>query len=238
LPQLELINPNCVAAINSLSDCARYDCNYFDKFVQHVDDSTLNYKKADDSIKYRYIKHILVQNDLDYDKNKIELIKHFIDDNLNSKSGKTFTLSSELNLFVNASKIIVVKSKQEPIYDVMRITTEGIYEFNDKIFSITKAEIIPERFPQDSENYAFVELDNINFTLRTRRDGDIISPIGLNGHQKLKKYLNEKKIPSYIKDSLILLCNDNEVFWVAGVGLSDKIKVRNNVTHVLRISEK
>ena len=39
-----------------------------------------------------------------------------------------------------------------------------------------------------------------NITLRYRKDGDVIKPLGLNGTQKLKKYLISKHVPNYIKD--------------------------------------
>ena len=37
------------------------------------------------------------------------------------------------------------------------------------------------------------------------------------------------------RDDLILLCDENEVLWVAGVGLSDKIKVKELSSHNLEI---
>ena len=55
--------------------------------------------------------------------------------------------------------------------------------------------------------------------------------------EKLKKYLNEKKIPQHEKDKLVLLCSDSEVLWVAGIGLSDKIKVVDKPTHVIKLKE-
>ena len=47
----------------------------------------------------------------------------------------------------------------------------------------------------------------------------------MKGKMKLKKYLISKKIPQEKRDKLLLLARDNEVFWVIGVGLSDKLKV-------------
>ena len=86
------------------------------------------------------------------------------------------------------------------------------------------------------ETIAFVDLSKYNnLTLRTRKDGDIISPLGLKGTMKLKKYLIDKKIPQHKRDKLLLLCKDDEVLWVAGVGLSDKIKTITNPTHKLSV---
>ncbi len=113
------------------------------------------------------------------------------------------------------------------------------YSFGNYLFSIEKCDSQPAKFPEDRECIAYVNLDNINFTLRTRRDGDVIFPLGAGGKQKLKKYLNEKKIPSHLKEDIVLLCRDNEVLWVAGYGISDKLKVVDKkVTHVLKLRKK
>ena len=48
----------------------------------------------------------------------------------------------------------------------------------------------------------------------------------------LKKYFNSKKIPNYKKDSIPLLCRENEIFWVIGYGISEKIKVENKPSYV------
>ena len=73
--------------------------------------------------------------------------------------------------------------------------------------------------------------------LRTRKDGDIIQPLGTQGTMKLKKYLMSKKIAQHKRDELILLCDENEVLWVAGIGLSEKIKTTKTSTHKLQIRE-
>ena len=60
----------------------------------------------------------------------------------------------------------------------------------------------------------------------------------MHGSQKLKKYLNEKKIPEFEKDKILLLCQGNEVLWVSGYGISEKIKVTDTPTHVIYIEER
>jgi hypothetical protein len=55
---------------------------------------------------------------------------------------------------------------------------------------------------------------------------------------KLKKYFNSKGVQRHKRDSLPLLCKDNEVLWASGVGLNDKISVKEHPTHVLEINVK
>ena len=92
-------------------------------------------------------------------------------------------------------------------------------------------------FPESTSKFAYVDFSRVKFplTLRTRRDGDVISPFGMTGSMKLKKYLNAKGVPRHSRDNLLLLCSDNEVLWVVGVGLSNKISVKDKPTHVIEV---
>ena len=74
----------------------------------------------------------------------------------------------------------------------------------------------------------------MDYVLRFRKDGDIFSPLGtvqnsLDDKQKkqpkLKDYFINKKIPQNLRSKIPLLCHKNEVFWVTGVQISDKIKL-------------
>ena len=87
---------------------------------------------------------------------------------------------------------------------------------------------------------AYVDLNGIDFplTFRNRMDGDYIYPLGAAGKQKIKKYLNNRKIPQHEKDNLLFLCSGQEVLWAAGLGISDKIKVTKQPTHLLMLIKK
>lgn len=60
--------------------------------------------------------------------------------------------------------------------------------------------------------------------LRTRREGDFFTKFG-GGTKKLKDFLIDKKIPRAKRDELILGVKDSEVFFIAGLEISDKIKL-------------
>lgn len=239
LPKLEKINPEAISAINSLSELAEEDSEYLDDIAKSIGTHTLNYAKAVPVIKRRYIKTLLIKNKLDYDRAKIELIQNFIDANIDSKAGKVMSLSDDLQLFVNIGTIKVIQKSNAKIDDIIDIKNQGFYDFGNKVFVIIACKDLPDEFPEDSRNFAYIQIDKIDFKLRTRRNGDIFAPIGLNGkHQKLKKYLNEKKVPQHEKDSLLFLCDEQEILWAPGLGLSDKIKVKTNVTHIIKLYER
>ena len=59
----------------------------------------------------------------------------------------------------------------------------------------------------------------------------------MNGTQKLKKYLNSKKIKAHKRDTLLFLCQNSEILWAIGYGLSEKIKVVTKPNYVLSLEK-
>lgn len=183
----------------------------------------------------------LVQN-LDYDSKKVEDILEFITQNANSKSGSRYSLTNDLWLFVNAKEIyLITQTKADENLNEINILNEGEYPIpsTGKAFSLKKYEGGSlKTFPDENALIAYVNLPSLgSLTVRTRRDGDFIAPFGMSGSMKLKKYLNSKGVSQHQKDSIILLCNGSEVLWVAGVGLSNKLKVVNTPSHVLELKK-
>ena len=215
IPLMQEINPNVIKAVNSLSEIASED-------------------RTSANVEKYQIRNLLKENNLDYDRNTIERIEKFINENKNSKSGKKLSLTNNLWLYTSATKTEIITKTKKTDTEIL-INKEGEYQFENFIFSIKPYNKTVLEFPQDNTCKAFVRLDTINFTLRHRKSGDIITPLGSNHKQKLKKYLNEKKIPQHKKDSLIFLCNGNEILWAAGLGLNNKIKVIEKPTHIIEL---
>jgi tRNA(Ile)-lysidine synthetase-like protein len=106
--------------------------------------------------------------------------------------------------------------------------------FAEKEFTIESA---AEYCQTNSESDVYVDLSRFSdLYIRTRRDGDVIQSLGSNGRMKLKKYFMSKKIPQYERDGIILLTDGIEILWVAGVGMSEKIKVKDKPTHRLTVT--
>lgn len=65
--------------------------------------------------------------------------------------------------------------------------------------------------------------------LRTRRTGDFIAPLGMNGRSKsLSDYLTDRKLPYPLRDRMPVLARGSEILWAAGVGLSEHARVWEN----------
>ncbi len=59
----------------------------------------------------------------------------------------------------------------------------------------------------------------------------------MQGKMKLKKYFINKNIPEHDRDKIILLCKDNEVLWVVGVGISEKLRTTDIPSHKLHMEK-
>ena len=124
-------------------------------------------------------------------------------------------------------------------YDYVTITTKQIVKRSDlnKGFSVGRVEFGPLGEIVIEEVNEFKKVNNAlscdlakipaNATWRIRQDGDTIEKFG-GGTKKLKNYLNDKKIPVRIRNSLPVLAVGNDVLAVLGVDISDKIKVDEN----------
>jgi tRNA(Ile)-lysidine synthase len=72
--------------------------------------------------------------------------------------------------------------------------------------------------------------------LRSRRNGDVIQPAGFAGHKKLKKYLNEKKVPFRERDRIaVLASHSGEIYALLGLCICAAAAVDQQTKNVLLI---
>lgn len=242
MPALQKVNSNAIDSVNSLSEIAKDETEIIEEYLNQILNkisvnnkiSTKKFLNLSNAIQKRIIYNMFINHKLDYDKKKITNILEFIKENADSKSGKTCSLTNDLWIFTS-EKVIEIITQNTHEKPSIRITKEGIYKNCGYIFELEKFDKEVKKFPKDCEQIAYVQLTGpIDFELRSRLEGDFIKPFGLKGTQKLKKYLNEKKIPNHEKDNLFFLACDNEILWAIGLGISDKIKITKKATHRMK----
>lgn len=253
IPALEKINPLVKDSLNTLAEVANSENAIIEEYLTLFRDKVFSddviiaqeYKKLSKSVKKRFLHEYVQLFDLDYDYKKINELYEFIELNIDKRNGSTISLAAAKWLYVDEKVIETVphriKSKQEDPSWEIELDSEGEYLIGDKKFVIRP--YVSEEvfiFPESTANFAYVDLVNIKFplTLRTRRDGDIINPFGMGGSMKLKKYMNAKGVNRHRRDDILILANEQEVLWVVGVGLSNKIGVVKTPTHVIEVIEK
>ncbi len=82
----------------------------------------------------------------------------------------------------------------------------------------------------------FTDLSRIKppLVVRQRQAGDRIQPLGMSQLVKLKKYLHTHKNGNHPFYPQVLLADQEEVIWLPGIGMSEKIKVIDAPSHILR----
>ena len=242
LPELEKINSDAIDKINQLSEIAQLDNEIIEEYIKKLEKPycTKNFINFSKAVQLRLVYNLFIENNLDYDNKKIQNVLDFILENSTSKSGKTKSLTKNLWIFVSENNIEIITknihSKEEITID---LSNNNEYKISDYVFKIEKFTEQKFKFPKDSEFKAIVDLSKYDsLTLRHRKDGDVISPLGCEGSQKLKKYLNEKKIPAHQKEEMVFIADKDEILWVAGFGISEKIKVITQPTHIVKIEKR
>ena len=82
---------------------------------------------------------------------------------------------------------------------------------------------------------AALDYDRLPGTLTVRRrvPGDVFRPLGLGGTMKLKKFLNNQKIPARRRDGIPLVVSGQNLVWVAGVRLAEDYKLSSDTRRCL-----
>jgi len=148
----------------------------------------------------------------------------------NQQSGSGVDLIENARAVNDYNHITVYKKETIDKIDEIPFTT-GLVNFNGFNIKIDKKDEFLE------EKGLFFDLDKIpkNSVIRQRKDGDIFTKFG-GGTKKLKDYFINKKILRRERDNIILIANGNDVLLIAGIEISDKIKVDKNTKMIYNVS--
>lgn len=95
--------------------------------------------------------------------------------------------------------------------------------------------------PPPVERYsheAFLDWDAIGgaVVVRTRREGDRFSPLGMRGTKKLKDFFIDEKVPREERNRVpILATEEGRIIWVVGYRIDERFKVRPDTRRLLHI---
>ena len=252
IPSLEKINPSVKDTLNTMAEVCASDNDIIEEYLSAIKDRVFaddriisaEYKNLSVPVKKRLLHEYIQKFNLDYDFKKINEVYDFIENNLNQRNGSTLSLASALWLYADDKIIetiprrVSVNINSENSPSELVIEGEGEYQYGNRTIVLKKyVEKDVFIFPEAASNFAYVDLSKVKLPLfvRNRKEGDVINPFGMSGTMKLKKYLNSKGVSRHRRDDLILLTNEEEVLWVVGVGLSNKIGVSRVPTHVIEV---
>jgi tRNA(Ile)-lysidine synthase len=109
-------------------------------------------------------------------------------------------------------------------------------ETDDFIF-LWKTDCIGKSFNSDRET-EIIDANKINQTmiLRPWEPGDRFQPLGMSGHKKVSDFLIDIKMDRFSKQEQFVLADKEEVLWVCGQRISDRVKVTPETTDYAELS--
>jgi len=142
-----------------------------------------------------------------------------------------------LRLRVQSDEILLSRTDKAPIEAWAYPVDLGETAIPDPPLTIRLA-IASGKTPRTNTEDRWTEhadADRIAFplVLRSRRDGDRFTPLGLGTTVKLKDVLINERVPYYDRDRVPLLCDREKIVWVVGVRLSDEVRITDTTRRVL-----
>ncbi|APF22546.1 tRNA lysidine(34) synthetase TilS [Clostridium butyricum] len=126
--------------------------------------------------------------------------------------------------------------KQEIVVNKNEINGKKIFFNNENIeFSLLKND---SNLDLNQNNFIkYFDFDKINdsISLRKRKNGDKIIPLGMKGSKKLKDLFIDMKVPKEERDCIPLLCFDENISWIVGIRVSEEYKITNKTKNILRV---
>ncbi len=161
-------------------------------------------------IRGKILSSYLYRYGIEVNRKKIELIESLL-----VKGGSqqisldgNYLLKKEYNLL----KIVKNNEKIERIEE-KKLTIPGSIEFGKYII---KAEY--KKIEEKTRECFYTNLKvGDTIIIRTRKDGDKITPLGMKGEKKLKDIFINEKIKKEERDLIPIVVHNNKIVWIAGV---------------------
>ena len=145
------------------------------------------------------------------------------------KTGAMINLPNGFIARRDAFGVEIIRSNAAPeIFIEKKLDINGVTIVPDcGTFVCEDADVNFDKLKTNSKNIAFFDTMTVpdNLIIRTRRQGDIFYPLGAGGKKTLKEYFIDKKFSRFKRDFLPLIADDNEILWIVGHEISDKMKV-------------
>jgi tRNA(Ile)-lysidine synthase len=112
----------------------------------------------------------------------------------------------------------LIESEPVSVSTPCQVSLAGGWKLTSEIWRIPA--LAREQAKQNEDQFqVWLDAENLSgqFELRTRRQGDRFSPLGMDGHsQKLSDFLVNEKMPLRAREHWPLLCVGDEIIWVPG----------------------
>lgn len=225
--------PNAINAIINFSNLASQDDEYINSQVP-TDAFIVNDKEVKIPLSYFVYPNPIVSRmvykalhiigiNKDIESKHIEIVK----DVAKSENGKKADLPLKVSVHKEYDYVTLTNKQKEEVKfnEKHKLGTINVPNFG----KITIKKV--DRVSQDGQLFYDADLVPKNAVWRFRENGDIFEKFG-GGTKKLKSYLIDQKYPQRLRNNLPVLASDNEVYIIAGIEISNKIRVNNKTKKI------
>lgn len=193
--------------------------------------------KLNPSIQYRLIQKALCElttGELDYE--------HWNDfsDLLRARDRFKFQFSKSVIASVSKTRIDLSKAKKAPVTFSYNLNLNGSVYLPEAKITLSCEEFVkqPKKLKKTNASFELLDRSLLKFplTVRNRKEGDRLIPLGQEKNTKLKKLLINKHIPVEKRNCLPVVLSEGRIVWVGGVALSERFKVTQNTQRFVRLS--
>jgi len=102
---------------------------------------------------------------------------------------------------------------------------------------IEAAVINREGMTEKSDFTAYLDLEKVGdkLVVRPRKRGDRFQPLGLSKPKKLNEFMIDAKIPQAWRQRIPIVCSPEQIIWVVGWRIDERVKVSEKTKQVLQL---
>ena len=209
--------------------------NFCNSDSYRVHDNNIEINKSDFYnlpflVQLKIISNQCINTKNSFSKTDVREIKDLLRKKLTGSSKRV----NDKTILIDRNSLIIYKNMNNDIF----INVEAGKEFKGKDFTFSwdfnKA---PKTFNNDNKS-EFIDASKItdNLVIRSVRDNDSFLPLGMSGNKKVAKFLKDKNLSFLKRKESLVVCNQDEIIWVAGYQLSEKYKIQENSVKIAKLN--
>ena len=150
--------------------------------------------------------------------------------------GRQYTMGDALITVGQNKALFEVKRDNGKTDFSIKLSIPGEFElpYGGKIV-ITSVDKLGDITQKDVSYISVDGMDTNGFTLRGRKEGDVITPINSPGSKSIKKMMTDRKIDVYMRDKIPLILYNNKIICVVGMAVDISAKVDDKTQQIIKI---
>lgn len=151
--------------------------------------------------------------------------------------GRREMLTGKLVAYRERDKILIQRESDDGFTSVKVAVGSSVKTHNGEI-GIDNVKGKPVFSPSKLEEVIAADGLDDNFVIRRWKAGDKFKPLGMQNFKLVSDFLNEQKIPSSQKKNQLVLVNRNNIVWIIGLRIDERVKIKSETKKIWRVWSK